>query len=193
MNMLNNDGKLKKKFSNKKADAKNRNIDFNLSFNDYCNLMIKVNIKSSDVNPRGFHLSRIGDKGDYSIENCRFVWFKENQKEMISHNRDKFIKHGQKQGRISFLNKTGLFSKENQVKNKNRIPKNGFKSGKDNPFYISKEEINKRIELIKEVDFTKWGYVNKVAKILNMSHTNVRRFLNKHVKNAASIRKFKIV
>jgi hypothetical protein len=45
---------------------------------------------------------------------------------------------------------------------------------------LNKEEINKRFELIKHIDLTKFGWVKKVSDILNLSHTQVRRFIEKH-------------
>ena len=42
---------------------------------------------------------------------------------------------------------------------------------------ISDEEILKRRELVKDVDFSKRGAISKAAKILGVSHTHIRRML----------------
>jgi hypothetical protein len=44
---------------------------------------------------------------------------------------------------------------------------------------LSQKEINNRLDLIKDIDLNKFGWVKKVSKILNISHTETRRFIIK--------------
>lgn len=45
---------------------------------------------------------------------------------------------------------------------------------------LSKEEIENRLHKINNVDISKFGWVEKVSTILNFSHSQVRRFMNKY-------------
>jgi hypothetical protein len=54
---------------------------------------------------------------------------------------------------------------------------------------LSAQQISERLNLISEVDFSKFGWVEKVAKILNVSHTHARRFVNKHYQGEVYTRK----
>ncbi len=54
---------------------------------------------------------------------------------------------------------------------------------------LKKEEVEFRLKLLEHVDFTKFGWVEKVAKLLNVSHTHARRFINKHYKGEVYTRK----
>lgn len=42
------------------------------------------------------------------------------------------------------------------------------------------EEIKNRLNLIKDVDLTKYGWVKKVSEIWGISHTQVKRFIDKY-------------
>jgi len=54
---------------------------------------------------------------------------------------------------------------------------------------FSENEIQERLELIKSIDLTKWGWVKKVSEILNISHTQTRRFMDKYYKEEIYKRK----
>jgi hypothetical protein len=75
---LDDDGKLYQRFLNKRINANHEGLKFCLDFEAFCHLMRKAGIKSSDCGVKGYHLSRSGDKGDYTLKNCNFVWFTEN-------------------------------------------------------------------------------------------------------------------
>lgn len=79
--ILDDDGKLRKRYIARKANAVRYGIGFNLSFEQYCALLEEKNLKSSDVGKAKYHLSRDGDIGPYEIGNCHFKWFTENLKE----------------------------------------------------------------------------------------------------------------
>ena len=72
---LDDDGKLHQKYSNKRVNAKKENIEFNLSFDEYKELMARGGYKSSDLGFTGNNivLARYEDNGGYTIDNCRFI------------------------------------------------------------------------------------------------------------------------
>lgn len=78
---LNDDGKLKQRYYNKRINAKKENILFGLSFDEYCQLMCDAGITSSKLGTNQYHLSRYNDCGNYVVGNCRFIWCLENYSE----------------------------------------------------------------------------------------------------------------
>lgn len=54
---------------------------------------------------------------------------------------------------------------------------------------LTKIEVMNRLQEIKDIDLTKYGWVKKVSNILNMSHTQVKRFMDKHYKGETYKRK----
>lgn len=54
---------------------------------------------------------------------------------------------------------------------------------------LTQDEIEKRLELIKDIDFNKWGWVKKTSDRLNITHTQVRRFIKKYYKGSFYQRK----
>ena len=45
---------------------------------------------------------------------------------------------------------------------------------------LTNEEIKERLELIKDIDLTKFGWVKKVSNKLGVSHSQVKRFIDKY-------------
>lgn len=84
-NVLNDDGKLYRKFSNKRANAQKEGIPFSLTFDDFCSLVRDAGLVSSQLGFSGskYVLARYGDKGGYELGNCRFITQAENAKEKI--------------------------------------------------------------------------------------------------------------
>lgn len=80
---LNDDNKLQKKYSNRKAHAKEQNIPFDLTYEQYCSLVQEANIVSSQLGRtgKGYDLARYGDQGGYTYGNCRFITHAENMRE----------------------------------------------------------------------------------------------------------------
>lgn len=72
---LDDDGNLWRKFRQKKRNAEKINIGFELTFDQYCELLSLAKIKSSNVGVSLYHLARYGDIGPYKIGNCRFVTY----------------------------------------------------------------------------------------------------------------------
>lgn len=75
---LDDDGKLREKFRYKKHNSKQRNISYELTFEEYANLLKEAGLKSSDIGHATYHLARYEDEGPYRVGNCRFITAKEN-------------------------------------------------------------------------------------------------------------------
>jgi hypothetical protein len=80
-NNLNDDGKLKQRYYNKRSNAAKENIEFLLSPKQFMQLMVDAGITSSDCGVKGYHLARNNDTGPYKIGNCSFVWYLVNLQE----------------------------------------------------------------------------------------------------------------
>lgn len=80
---LNDDGKLYNKWKLKCSNAKTMGNECYLSFDDYCKLVQDAGLMSSQLGISGesYELARYGDKGPYSIDNCRFITHQENMQE----------------------------------------------------------------------------------------------------------------
>ncbi len=71
--LLDDDGKLFTKISNKKSNARKEGLSFQLSFSYICYLLKEAGISSSKWNIKEYHLSRYNDLGNYTEGNCRFI------------------------------------------------------------------------------------------------------------------------
>lgn len=80
-NTLNDDGKLKQRFYNKRVNAAKEGIPFELTAREFMMLMIDAGVVSSDLGIKKHHLARKADRGPYRYGNCRFVWYLDNYKE----------------------------------------------------------------------------------------------------------------
>lgn len=58
---------------------------------------------------------------------------------------------------------------------------------------LSETEIKRRLELIKDIDLTKFGWVSKVSKTLSITHAQTKRFIEKYYKGNFYRRKAPIV
>ena len=47
---------------------------------------------------------------------------------------------------------------------------------------LQESEVNHRLNLIRDVDMTKYGWVKQVSEKLNVSHTQAKRFIKRHFK-----------
>ncbi len=62
----------------RKSNAKHKDLKFSLTFRDVHILLRKAKLYSSDWGRKGgYDLARYGDKGGYSVGNCRFITHKE--------------------------------------------------------------------------------------------------------------------
>lgn len=80
---INDDDKLKRRYSNKKVNAKAEGIECNLTYDEYCQLVKEAGLVSSQLGftGEGYVLARYGDTGPYEYGNCRFITQKENAAE----------------------------------------------------------------------------------------------------------------
>lgn len=81
---INDDGKLYRKFYNKKTNAKKEGIDCLLTYEEFCNLVREARLTSSQIGfttKEKYVLARYNDSGNYQIGNCRFITQKENAQE----------------------------------------------------------------------------------------------------------------
>ena len=81
MDEIDDDGKLRRKFTRKRANAKKGGTVCLLTFAEFIGLMRAAAIKSSALGVRGYHLARYGDAGPYVVGNCRFVPWNVNARE----------------------------------------------------------------------------------------------------------------
>ena len=85
LEFLDDDGKLKRRFYNKRANAKKEGGEFSLTYDEYCYLVFQAGCVSSDL---GFHvgskkmvMARYKDVGNYVFGNCRIISQAENARE----------------------------------------------------------------------------------------------------------------
>lgn len=78
---LDDDGKLRHRFSNKKTNARKEGIRFSLTFDEFCVLLLDAGITSSMLGIKGYHIARYGDAGAYEVGNCRALWYTDNYHE----------------------------------------------------------------------------------------------------------------
>lgn len=80
---VDDDGKVRSKYSNKKVNAKAEGLICELSLEQFCQLMKEANIKSSQLGFTGdnYVLARYNDAGNYTYGNCRFIKQCDNAKE----------------------------------------------------------------------------------------------------------------
>lgn len=78
--------KWRTKWNNLRGSSKARGIQCTLTLDQYVKLAKKANIKSpAQVGKKKgcYQLGRIGDKGGYTLGNCRFITVEQNQKEKV--------------------------------------------------------------------------------------------------------------
>ena len=80
---VDDDGKVRNRYSNKKVNAKAEGLICELSLEQFCKLIKQADIKSSQLGftGDGYVLARYNDSGNYTYGNCRFIKQSENAKE----------------------------------------------------------------------------------------------------------------
>lgn len=80
---VDDDGKLHQKYLNKKINARYEGIDFNLTYDEFAQLVRDANLISSNLGYTrdNYVLARYGDSGGYEVGNCRFITQLENAHE----------------------------------------------------------------------------------------------------------------
>jgi len=159
------------KWYRKKYNSMTNNIPFYLTIGDYQQLLDEAGITAENVGHDGYHLARYGDQGGYEIGNCRFVTCTVNIRERAIS--EKMIEVNREKARMWSENKT-----DEQRSEHARL--GGLAGGGRNK--LTQIEIDERINTINEsgIDVLKYGWVLKVSELLNVSHTQVRRFMDKY-------------
>ena len=87
------------------------------------------------------------------------------------------------------------YTKEKRVESNKLIPleikkSNGKKMGDiyGGQNKLIEDEVSYRLKLIEDINMMEYGWVKKVSIILNLTHTQVRRFIKKHYKKDYYIR-----
>ena len=80
------------KYLGKKHHAISKKIEFELSLKEYFTLLLKAKIQPENIGiKKGYYqLARLGDKGPYSIKNCRFISREDNRKEQTINGKNKY-------------------------------------------------------------------------------------------------------
>ena len=81
--LLDDDGKLRRRWLNKRVNADKEGIEFKLSFAQFCSLVSEAGLVSSQLgfSGEGYVLARYRDAGPYAYGNCRFITQTENMAE----------------------------------------------------------------------------------------------------------------
>lgn len=172
--------KLYQKYLNKEINSKKEGIGFHLSFSDFQKLMEDVGITVDDLHIKGYHLSRYNDSGDYRMGNCRFVDYRVNYAEKkISDKARETARQNLKtfKDSQSFQDRSIIAKKIVETKRKNGTA--FFPNPTNITTSLTPNEIQRRIEHINKSDKSR-GWVCRVAKELGISHTQLRRFINKY-------------
>lgn len=178
---------IRRKYSNKKVNAAKEKISFELSLKEFILLMVDAGITVVDLGVKGYHLSRYNDSGSYSYTNCRFVPY------YVNFSEKKISEKARRSSRKNILRHNVSLSKEEYVQRGLKAAATrkirGTCTGGHNR--LSSDIINERLTSIKnsDIDLTRYGWVNKVSKLLGISHTQVRRFMNLYYKEAYYRRK----
>lgn len=114
------------------------------------------------LNSGGCYNISEGGFGDWSFVN----------KILTKEQRSKYGSWKNRSKRLEILNSIPL---EKRILNGRKM---GSKYGGWNK--LSDSEINRRLSLLKDVDFSKYGWVSKVSNILNVTHTQSKRFINRN-------------
>lgn len=172
---LNDDGKLKQKYVNKKTNAIKENLICELSFYEYCLLIKKAGLKSSDIGFSGnnYVLARYNDSGNYTYGNCRFITNKENIAERKTS--EKQIEASKKNIKVA-QQKYNNMTKEEKILHSQKI-KDGIKnSAKVKKIREKQNQIKEEKESKKDKRYcgehnshfgTMWitnGVINKIIK-----------------------------
>jgi len=175
---------ITRKYLNKRVNATKAGIPFFLSFEEYCSLLKEAGITVDQIGHKKFHLSRKQDRGSYCIGNCSFVHYSINLKE----------KRISEKLRISASNNIKKIMLAATIEQKRLWrSKGGKESGKVNKIgertKLKQEEVLSRLSKINKIDLYKFGWVQKVADILGVSHTQARRFVSKYHDGKSYMRK----
>lgn len=152
---------MRNQYENQKRKAKSRSIDWLFTYETWLDWwkstgkLAERGRKSSE-----YCMCRIGDEGPYSPENVYCATNRQNIKDMYSNGKWKGFTATPEQRRLAGI-KGGLI---------------GGAIAKKRGIELSKEYL----DLIKDIDMTKYGWVSKASRILGLSHTQVKRLIDKY-------------
>ncbi len=168
---------LKQKYRNKRINAQKEGIEFNLCFDEFIQLLNEANVDTNDLHIKGYHLARYNDSGDYSINNCRFILYLDNYRERKVSERSR---QSSRDNIIKFNESLTAEERSKRAKKASAFAKKKGGYGGENK--LTEDVINKRLKIINnsDINLMKFGWVGKVSMLLNISHTQVKRFVDEH-------------
>jgi len=186
--MIDDDGKLKQRWFNKSVNSLKEGISFNLSFEEFCDLVKNANLVSSDLGFSGgkkFVLARYGDTGGYVYGNCRFITQSENALEKKK--TDKMV-----EGCRVNVKKAALAAQK-VLKNNPMIWAEAGKKGAATRNRRVAEQLKNNDKVLLAVDFDKtyveypkFGWKKRLAEEFGITKRKLDRFLER---NASIVKK----
>ncbi len=153
---------MKAQYENQRRKVKARNIDWLFTYETWLDWwkstgkLAERGRKSSE-----YCMCRIGDEGPYSPENVYCATNDQNAKDSYTNNKNQ-----------SFNKRT--FEQMSAAGSKGGKIAAGIAKARGKE--LSEEHLN----LIKDIDKTKYGWVAKASRILDVSHTQVKRLVDKY-------------
>lgn len=180
---IDDDGKLRMRFTNKKFNAAKEGHGFSLTWEQWCSLIREAGVVSSQLGNRGHQLARCGDAGGYEIGNCRFIHYKENVAE-------KKISDAAREA--SRRNAAIMQAKRSEYPEDVRrswcqsAVRGGERHRRINPQETLETNglLAERMRRLSESDINvgEWGWITAASRLLGCSHTHVRRMVDRYEK-----------
>lgn len=186
--MIDDDGKLKQRWLNKSVNSLKEGVVFDLSFEEFCDLVKNANLVSSELGFSGgkkFVLARYGDTGGYVYGNCRFITQSENALEKNTTEKMKNVSR-------SNLDKARKVSKKLFESNPKILVDAGKKGALARNAMVSKQiNANDKVLLLrsfdkKYVDYPQFGWKKRLAEEFGITKRKLDRFLER---NASIVKK----
>jgi hypothetical protein len=184
MKDVDDDSKLYAKFLNKRNNAKKEGIRFCLTFEEFKLLVVKANLRSSDLgySGRGYVLARYNDRGPYKSGNCRFITQAQNLRERrpgkISPRVKAAARTALECARIDMAAEHGSLSAW--------CAKNGRKGAATRAIQVKKllKEKDRKLLLRKVnlqfVNYPHWGWKSRLANQLSLTSRELAGFINRN-------------
>lgn len=153
---------MKVQYENQRRKAKARNIEWLFTYESWLNWWKSTGkIAERGRKSSEYCMCRIGDEGPYSPENVYCATNGQNAKDSYTNNKNQaFDKRTPEQ-----MSAAGI---------------KGGKIGGAIAKVRGKELSEEHLDMIKDVDKTKFGWVAKASKILGVSHSQVKRLIDKY-------------
>ena len=155
----------KKYYHRQRYSAKRRGIVWDFTLNSWIEWWLNTGKAHLRGNKKGqYMMCRIMDVGIYSPNTVYCATNNENIKDAYKYNKDRKKK--------SFLSNESKIKISKALKGKYTQDKNSN--------YLGNKEIERRKNIIDKYDLSKHGTISQLARLFNISHTQVRRFINKY-------------